>query len=149
MDFDKFVKDNLAKKVMPDFKQIGYQLKRAQKDLDTAHANIEIDLTWSLTIAYHAMIRAGRALMYAKGYLPLARQTHKTIVEFVRMVMDNDYHDVAIRFSRLRRRRHDFIYDSQNHVTGEEAKTAILTAGKLIKAIIEIVKQENPQSFLF
>ena len=67
MNYEKFLKDNLIKKQKADFKQISYQLQRAIKDLKTAEANLGIDLTWSLAIAYHAMIRAGRALMYSKG----------------------------------------------------------------------------------
>jgi len=74
MPYEKFLKDNLIKKEEPDFKQIAYQLKRARKDLKTAEANLPIDLTWAFAIAYHAMMRASKALMYSKGYLPTARR---------------------------------------------------------------------------
>jgi len=66
MPYEKFLRDNLIKKQTPDFKQVEHQLKRSLKDLKTAELNLKIDLTWSLTIAYHAMIRAGRYLIYAK-----------------------------------------------------------------------------------
>ena len=74
MSYERFLKDKLIKRQSPDFKQIGYQLKRAQKDLKTAESNLSIDLTWAFAIAYHAMMRASKALMYSKGYLPTAEK---------------------------------------------------------------------------
>lgn len=135
MDCEKFIKNNLIKKAKPDVVQIKHQLKRAMQDLETAQANLKIDLTWALTIADHSMIRACRALMYSKGYLPTANQTHKTIVEFTKLVLGDEYHGLLAKFNRLRRRRHSFIYDSENHVNHEEAQSALETAKKLIAEI--------------
>lgn len=45
MSYEKFLRDKLIKKQIPDFKQIEYQLKRARKDLTTAESNLSIDLT--------------------------------------------------------------------------------------------------------
>jgi hypothetical protein len=87
MNYDRFLRNNLIKKVNPNSAQIQHQIKRSEQDLETAQANLSIDTTWSLTIAYHAMIRACRALMYAQGYLPTAQQTHKTLVEFAKVFL--------------------------------------------------------------
>ena len=65
--------------------------------------NLKIDLTWSSAIAYHAMIRAGRALMYSKGYLPTAKHSHKTIVEFTRLTLGDEYHSLVGKFNRFAR----------------------------------------------
>ena len=140
MNYEQFIKDNLAKKVIPDPIQIKHQIERSIQDLETARANLKIDATWALTIAYHAMIRAGRALMYAQGYLPTEDQTHKTIVEFTKIKLGSDFHELMAKFNRLRRRRHHFIYDSENHVNTEEAQLALDTAHKLIDKIKAIVK---------
>ncbi len=149
MPYENFIRDNLIKRQEPDFKQISHQLKRSLKDLKTAEANLKIDVTWSLTIAYHAMIRAGRALMFAKGFLPTPKQTHKTIVHCTERILGRDY-DVLIRkFERLRRRRHDFIYDAVNHITMAEAKSSLDTAGKLIHKIVEMVSEIDPEAGLF
>ena len=140
MNYEQFVKDNFAKKVKPDPTQIKHQLNRAVQDLVTAQANLKIDATWALTIAYHAMIRAGRALMYAQGYLPTTNQTHKTIVEFTKIKLGDDFHELVAKFNRLRRRRHHFIYDSENHVNAEEARSALETAKKFIDKIKILVE---------
>lgn len=109
----------------------------------TAEATATIDLTWSFTIAYHAMIRAGRALMFSRGYLPTTKNTHKTIIEFTAFVLGEKYHDLMLRFDRMRRKRHDFIYDSQNHTTVSEAKSAIKTAKEFIDKIVGLVDEEK------
>ncbi len=88
MSYEKLLRERLIKKQSPDFKQIEYQLKRAQKDLQTDESNLSIDLTWAFTIAYHAMIRASKAFMFSKGYLPTTKQSHKTIVEFTKLTID-------------------------------------------------------------
>jgi len=49
----------------------------------------------------------------------------------------------------MRRRRHDFIYETKNHITSHEAKSSLEAAQKLIDKIIAMVKQENPQMDLF
>jgi uncharacterized protein (UPF0332 family) len=149
MIYEKFLKDNLIKKEKPDFKQIGCQIKRANKDLKTAEANLSIDLTWAFAIAYHAMMRAGKALIYSRGYLPTAKKSHKTIVELTKLILGNEYENLMAHFSRMRRRRHDFIYDSKNHITSHEAKTSIDAAKSLIDEIIILVRKENPEKDLF
>ena len=149
MSYERFLRDKLIKRQRPDFKQISHQLQRSLKDLKTAEANLKIDLTWSLAIAYHSMIRAGKALMYSKGYLPTTKRSHKTIVEFTKLILGNEYHALVGRFNRMRRKRHDFIYASKNQVTYQEAKSSLETALKLINKIIILVKQENPQKALF
>jgi len=149
VNYGKFLKSKLIKRQKPDFKQISHQLQRSLKDLKTAEANLKIDLTWSLAIAYHSMIRAGKALMYSKGYLPTAKRSHKTIVEFTKLMLGDEYHTLVSKFNRMRRKRHDFIYDSKNHITHSEAESSLKTAKKLIDKIIDLVKQENPEKDLF
>ena len=149
MNYERFLKNNLVKKQTPDFKQIRKQLERSLKDLKASEANLNIDLTWAFAIAYHAMMRASKALMFSKGYLPTAKQTHKTIIEFTKLILGEEYENIIARFNRMRRQRHDFIYDSENHITLQEAKSAIETAKKLIEEIISLVKKENPEKDLF
>jgi len=82
MDYGKFLKGNLIKRQNADFRQIQLQIQHSLKDLKTAEANLNIDLTWAMAISYHTIIRAGRALMYSRGFFPTTRASHKTIVEF-------------------------------------------------------------------
>jgi uncharacterized protein (UPF0332 family) len=73
--------------------------------------------------------------MFSRGYLPTTKNSHKTIMEFTGCILGDEYQDLILRFNRMRRKRHDFIYDSQNHTTVSEAISAIKTAGELIDKI--------------
>ncbi len=148
MNYRILLRQKLLKKQVPDFQQIDNQVNRALKDLKAAEANLAIDLSWAVAIAYHAMIRAGRALIYSRGYLPTARQTHKTIVDVAGVILGPGYRQLIARFNRLRRKRHDFIYDSKNHTTLREARIALETAGELIEKISTAIREENPQGEL-
>jgi len=53
--------------------QIAANLSRAARDLTTATATMPIDAEWAYAIAYHSMLRAGRALMFSKGWRPKGR----------------------------------------------------------------------------
>ncbi len=96
-------------KVKIDRKQIVSNLIRARRDILTAKANLDIDEEWTYAIAYHAMLRAGRALMFASGYRPKGKDQHKTVVEFSAEILGGEFKHLVNRFNRMRIKRHDFI----------------------------------------
>lgn len=149
MNLEDLLKNNLIKKVNPDFKQINLQIVRAKKDLETAKSLMTKDLTWALTIIYHSMLRISRAMMYSKGFLPTTKNTHKTIVEFTKYTLGTDFYNLINRFDRLRRLRHNFIYESENNITLSEVNRATELAEELFIKIEEIIIKENPQKNLF
>ena len=135
MDLESLLRDHRIKKVTPDHRQISKQLERAAKDLQTASGIFPIDRTWCFTIAYQAMIRAGRAFMFSQGYLPASANSHVTVIDFIRDAFGSQTANLLLRFERMRRKRHDFLYDSINHTTEQEALEAIQTANELIGTI--------------
>jgi uncharacterized protein (UPF0332 family) len=145
MNLDEYKRQNLIKEVEPDFKQIYMQAKRAEKDVEAAEKISDSDKTWAYTIAYHAMIRISRALMYSNGYLPTNKNTHKTIIEYVGPVLGKEYSDLVAMFSRMRRERHEFIYESKNGISADRVKMSISNAKKLINEIVKILKKKDPQ----
>lgn len=146
MSYERFIRDKLVKKIRPDFRQIDMHLKRARKDLRTAEKLMISDRTWAFTIIYHAMIRAGKALMYAHGYLPTATRSHKTVVDFAGTCLGDKGDDLFRRFDRMRRRRHDFIYAALNNITESEVGSSINTAKTFIDKVVHLVAKMRPQS---
>jgi len=67
-------------------------------------------------------------------------------MEFTGCILGDKYQDLMLRFNRMRRKRHDFIYDSQNHTTLSEAMSAIKTAKELVEKIVGLVAKEKPGS---
>ena len=87
--------------------------------------------------------------MFSGGYLPTVKNSHKTIVEFTILNLGEEYKNITTKFKRMRRRRHDFIYDSKNHITNREVKSSIEAAEKLIENIKFLIEKQNPQKELF
>ena len=148
MNFDEYIKRNLIKKTKPDFKQIRVQLSRAEKDLETAEKVKAIDKTWAYTICYHSMIRASRALMFSFGYLPTNINTHKTLIDFVKKVLGDKYSVLIEKFNRMRRTRHEFIYESKNGISAEQVDNSISDAKLMTAEIEKLIEKNNPQGKL-
>ena len=141
----KYVDKGLLKKRRTNFKQIEQQIARAFKDLETFKSVANSDPEQAAAIAYQAMLRAGRALLYAYGYLPADGQQHRTVVEVTGMILSQDYSGVVKQFDKLRRKRNVFFYDSVDTSNVAEAKKAGKTATQLIEAIHKKILDRNPQ----
>ncbi len=139
----------LIEKVRLVPKQIEANLNRAKRDLVTAKANLKIDEEWAFAIAYHAMLRCGRALMYASGYRPRGKDQHKTVVEFCAAVLGKGFEDLTTRFNRMRIKRHDFIYDPERPIPRVEAEKSLEGAVKFVQEIEERIRRMSQQPPLF
>lgn len=126
MGLKKLESQGLIEKVSFNDKQIVSNIKRAEKDLITAKANIEIDEEWAYTISYHAMLRAGRAFMFSSGYRPKGKNQHKTVVDFCAEILGEDFKSLTDRFNRMRVKRHDFIYEPERPIPKTEAVKSLL-----------------------
>ncbi|MFH1830705.1 MAG: HEPN domain-containing protein [Pseudomonadota bacterium] len=143
--FAKYLKRGQLKKQKPQYKQIEYQIKRAQRDLKTARLLVEADPEWAITVAYHAMLRAGRALLFSHGYLPADGAQHKTVVELTGSILGNDYKRLVQQFERMRRKRNIFFYESFESTTVTEAKSSLKTAADMQERIRSAIEDALPQ----
>jgi uncharacterized protein (UPF0332 family) len=148
MQFDELENKGLIRRTKTNFKQIYNFLSRSRQDLQTSKSNLSIDEAWSYAIAYHAMLRAGHSLMISFGYRPLGKDQHATVVRFTSIVFGNEIKDLIHKFDRMRRKRHDFIYEPNRPIPKQEAKQAIADAEELVKQVWHIVKNKDPQKDL-
>ena len=135
VDFKAYESHGLLKKSDPDFRQISRQINRAILDMRAFSLVVEADPEWAATIAYQAMLRTGRALIYSYGYLPADGQRHKTVVEITGALLGRDYEIVTRQFERFRKKRNVFFYESTGTGTTTDAVLAAETAKKLIRAV--------------
>ena len=135
IDFDSYLRNGLIKRQNADFRQIWEQIKRAEKDLVVFTLVLEKDPELAATIAYHAMLRAGRALLFSQGFLPSDGRQHKTVVEITGKILGEHFDLVIVQFEKLRKKRNIFFYNSMDTGNIAEAKKAAETAKQLIKAI--------------
>ena len=145
MNFGPYMKSGLLKKQQVNFKQISRQIVRAEKDLATVRLVLNSDPEWAATIAYQAMLRCGRALLFAHGYLPADGRQHKTVVELTGLILGEEYRAIIAHFERLRRKRNVFFYDSTDTSSMTEAKNAIDAAQRLVATIKQAIEKLNPQ----
>lgn len=148
MPFEAYLKKGLLKHQRVNFKQIEKQMIRAKKDLKTAEKVLNDDPEWGATIAYHAMLRVGRALLFSKGYLPADGGQHKTVVELTHEFLGKDFSLLVEKFEKMRRRRNVFFYESDIFGTTTEAENSLKAASELIHVIGEMIQKENPQLHL-
>lgn len=145
MHFEDLENKGLIKRVEINFNQIVAALSRSKQDLKASRTNLSIDNAWSYAIAYHAMLRAGRSLMMSFGFRPITKDQHATIVRFTSIVLSNKYKDLTNKFDRMRRKRHDFVYEPNRPISRQEAEQAVADAEELVNKIWSIVKNKDTQ----
>lgn len=148
MPFDAYVKRGLLKRQRANFTQIEQQLRRAQRDLRTARLIVEQDPSWAATMAYQAMLRAGRALLFSKGYLPADGAQHRTVVELTHQLLGHAYAVLVGKFEQMRRKRHLFFYEAELVGTLTEAVSALKAASQLLLVIQDAIRKAHPQLHL-
>ena len=145
MDLKRLEAQGLIEKANFNAGQIKSNLNRAHRDLLTAKANLKIDEERAYTIAYHAMLRAGRAFMFASGYRPGGKDQHKTVVEFCSESLGKDFQGLTTRFNRMRLKRHDFIYEPERPIPKTEATQSLESAERFVREITAKIASMSAQ----
>jgi len=125
-------REGLVKRLTPDVRKVQDAIALAHRDLKTAGTILPTDRDWAYTIAYNAILQAGRALMFSKGYRPDGANQHISVVKFAELFLDRS--DTII-FDRMRRKRHSSVYDMAGSISETEAESAISHAEILIRKI--------------
>ena len=147
MKLDDLESQGLIERVEPNLGNVKRALERVQRDLRTARATLDIDEEWAYTIAYHAMLRAGRALMVFLEYRPKGKDQHKTVGEFCSRVLGEEYRTLINKFHRMRQKRHKFVYEIEGTISRTEAKDSIKSAKRLTEGIFRITKEKAGDLF--
>ncbi len=152
MTYEKFLEEFLAKGLLrrqkSDLRAVEKLLLRAYKDLKTAKANLDIDEGIAYTVAYLAMLHAGRAFILLKGFRPADGYQHKTVVEFMSHFLGKEFKLIVEQFDRMRRKRNIFTYEIDISISKSEAISALKTAEKFVDLVKEIIQKASPQTEL-
>ncbi len=149
MTYEEFIEEYLDKGLLrrqeSTYQAVEKLILRAHKDLRASKANLSIDEGIAYTIAYLAMLRAGRALMLLKGFRPSDGYQHKTVVEFVTYLIGKEFRTIVEHFDKMRKKRNVFTYEIDISISRTEANNALHTAEKFVDLIKGIIGRENPQ----
>jgi uncharacterized protein (UPF0332 family) len=133
---DDLQRQGLIKMVPVDKKKIQDARDLALRDIATARTILENNQDWAYTIAYNAVLQAGRALMFSHGYRPDGANQHVSVVKFVELYLDkND----SIMFDRMRRKRNSSVYDTAGSISESEAVFAVKQAEDLVEKIFAVI----------
>lgn len=136
MNLDQWLADGTVKRITPRQAQIEDMLKSAEKDVEASSKLLELKYYGiSRDTAYEAMLKAGMSLMLANGLRPEAGNHHVTVVRFTESVLGDEHEEIINVFDRLRRSRHQRLYQGKEAATLSQAKSAISTAGILISVV--------------
>lgn len=133
---DDLKRQGLIKTLPIDQKKIQDARALALRDMTTARSLLESNQDWAYNIAYNAVLQAGRALMFSKGYRPDGANQHISVVKFAELFLDKQD---SIIFDRMRRKRNSLVYDSAGSITEREAVFAVKEAGELVKKIFAVI----------
>jgi len=136
---DELERQGLIRKLPVDRKKVDDALAHALRVFATAGTILASDQDWAYTIAYNAVLQAGRALMFSKGYRPDGANQHVAVVKFAELFLDpND----TITFDRMRRKRNSSVYDTAGTITDNEAEFALEQAGILVRKIDACISRD-------
>ena len=131
-------REGIIKKLPVDAKKVHDAVEHAHRDLNTSRSILPTDHDWAYTIAYNAVLQAGRALMFARGYRPDGSNQHISVVKFAGLYLEEKD---AVVFDRMRRKRHSSVYDTAGTITETEAEFAVEQAELLIRKIEALLRK--------
>lgn len=118
------VASNRLRPQEPDRAAIAETLDLAVRDLEASAANRERFAPWAETMLYEAGLRAARAIVMLAGYRIAAERGHVTAIDAADVLTDRRHHRIFVRLHRLRRRRHEFMYELAPEPGAQELDTA-------------------------
>lgn len=149
MDLKKELPENLKSKIKPcplDFKRVENFIKRAKKDLSTAQLIETKDLEAAYQLLYDGMLHSALAYMVSDSVQPDIKGNHKTVIEYVAHMLGKRYESKMQFFDRMRRRRHQFLYEPGPYqCTEKEIVDAKGVLEEFIALISDKIKEKNPQ----
>jgi uncharacterized protein (UPF0332 family) len=138
-------KQGKLKKQKRGFVQIEALLKESALDLKEAKKIVHLAERATYLLAYTAMLKAGRALLLLRGYVPDDGAQHKTVVEVTSAILGEKYRHLTSQFERMRRKRNEITYEAGILLSKSESEKAFMDAIALVKNVLAEVKSVDPQ----
>lgn len=142
MSYEELEREGWIKPFKTSRQQIKNCLSIAERDIKTAKHLMGSDSDWAFSITYNAVLQAARALMFAKGYRPAAREgQHVAAVRFAETTLGEKFGDEITLFDKMRSKRHRVIYDVAGLISIQEAKSAFSFATRFVKIVKDYLDQ--------
>ncbi len=130
----------------PDHDALMETMDLAERDLEAAAANKDRFAPWAETMLYEAGLRAARAIVMAAGYRISADRGHVTAIDAADALTSGRHHRIFVRLHRLRRRRHEFMYETAAEPGTQELATARADVTQLVGVARQRIGEFKPSS---
>lgn len=141
MNLSDLLSKDLVEKFQSRSEQIKTEITNAEKHLKSAQNVFDADeWGYAYSAAYNAMLCAGRALMFSKGYRPQGREHHLAVVSFSQIYEAKYLPEVLAAFSNARKRRSEFQYDDADAISEGQVRNLIKNAKVFVSKTKELLK---------
>ncbi len=144
MIYEELREKGLLEEARPDIRQIAALLSRARRDIATARATASIDREWALFIVHHGMMRAAKAVVMSDGWRLRGRDPHRTLALVLGEVLGEERSRLVNTFDRMRRKRQQFLDETEAPISRYEAEGAIKEAQDLLEILTGLIHERHP-----
>lgn len=123
---DELVAEGRLRLQRADRQVLEKTLASAHQDVAAASAMEEASFGWTEAILYEAGLRCARIIVQAAGWRIAADRGHQTAIDAADALTDGRLHRIFLRLHRMRRVRHEFMYE-----VGREPSRADLSQARL------------------
>ena len=111
VDLADLVADGRLRPQPPDLAALARVLDAARGDLAAADAIVATSPPWAEAMLYEAGLRAARVIVQAGGFRIATDRGHVTAIDAADALTNGVHHRRFVRLHRMRRMRHDFMYE--------------------------------------
>jgi hypothetical protein len=133
---DDLVREGRLVPQAPDAVTLADMLTAADRDVAAADANSADFSSWADAMLYEAGLRAARVIVQAGGFRIDATRAHVTAIDAADVLTRREHHLLFVRLHRMRRRRHEFMYE----VASDPTEQDLAQAGLDVRSLIELAR---------
>mgnify|MGYP001110053399 CR=1 FL=1 len=143
VSLEELLRSRVIRRIRPDRRLALNSIERARRDIDTAKtliANEKFD--WCLAVSYNAMLTAGRAFMFDKGYRSSSSEGHVAVVRFLQASLGSEVSErMVMIMDGMRKKRHRIVYEEMDIVSEDEALQAVRWAEEFVQTIYSLIRR--------
>lgn len=144
MNLSELLEKRLVEKFSSNESQIKDEMDIAKSDIVSAKKMLDIkEWNWAHNAAYNAMLQAGRALMFSKGYRPRSEEHHLAVISFMQAVYSAKLPPESLQaFDKARKRRNESLYDRSGSISESQSRNLVEKADKFVSKAEEILSRK-------
>ena len=141
VDLAELLADGLLRLQPPDREALDASLEAAARDIEAASANVESFPSWAEAMFYEAGLRCARAIVAAAGFRIATERGHVTAIDAADALTTGSHHPIFIRLHRMRRTRHEFMYETRPDPSRQDLERAARDVERLVEVAASAVGQ--------